>query len=137
MKRSLLLLPFLFLLAGCGRSYTLIGKIVFIETARASSIAEMPGSSFPDPGGIPVENASVTLFHELKDNMPVRDSIWEASVKTNSDGQFYLDDYATPGKENRVGLEISAPGYETVFTTYVDYIDPDEQYFLVVLRKAG
>ena len=137
MKLSLLLLPFLFLLAGCGRTYTLIGRIVFLEASQASSITEIVGKAFPQVGGEAVPNASVTLFHELKDNLPVRDSTWQRTIEADSKGQFELSDYATPGEKNLVGLEVSAPGYETVFTTYIDYIDPDEQFFLIVLRKAG
>ena len=133
MKRSLLLLPFLILLAGCGRTYTLIGRIVFLDTP-ASSITEVVGNSVPS-FGVPVLGAKVTLFHELSGSLPVRDSTWVTSVDADKTGKFHLSDYATPGKENLVGLEVTAPGYETAFTTYVDYADPDEQFFLVVLRK--
>ena len=133
MKRSLLLLPLFLLLAGCGRTYTLIGRIVFLD-GPASSITEVVGNSIPSIGAA-VAGAKVTLFHELNGNLPVRDSTWVASVDADTTGNFHLSDYATPGKKNLVGLEVSAPGYETAFTTYVDYADPDEQYFIVVLRK--
>jgi hypothetical protein len=137
MKRSLLLLPMLLMLAGCGRTYTLIGQIVFLEAASGSSITEIVGNNIPQVGGLPIENATITIFHELKGNLPVRDSTWKTSVNSDKNGRFRLFDYATPGKENIVGLEISAPGYRKAYITYIDYMDPDEQYFLVILDNAG
>jgi len=136
MKRLLVLLPLALLLSGCGRAYTLIGIVLFLEEAPISSITEIVGSSIPKIGGVPVGNATVTLFHEIKDDLPVRNSVWHTSRETDVNGRFEVFDYATPGKENLVGLEITAPGYETASTTYMDHMDPDEQYFLVVLRKA-
>jgi hypothetical protein len=133
MKRSLLLLPLLLLLAGCGRTYTLIGRVVFLD-ASASSITEVVGNAVPSIG-VPISGAKITLFHELDGNFPKRDSDWSTSVITDKNGNFRLSDYATPGKKNLVGLEVAVSGYETVFITYYDYADPDEQYFLVVLRK--
>ena len=133
MKKSALLLPLVFLLAGCGRTYTLIGRVVFLD-APASSITEVVGGAIPTIG-TPVPAAKVELFHQLDGNLPKRDSEWSTSVVTDKDGNFRLNDYATPGKKNLVGLEVVVSGYETVFITYYDYADPDEQYFLVVLRK--
>ncbi len=137
MKRWLLLLPLLILLAGCSRAYTLMGTVLFLEASPHSSITEVVGSAIPTIGGVPIENAQVTLFHELTNNLPVRDSIWQDTIKTDKNGQFQLRSNAKPGNANLVGLEVSAPGYEAAFTIYIDYIDPDEQYFLVILRKAG
>ncbi len=134
MKRSLLLIPILMLICGCGRSYTLLGLVSHITQGQGSilEVRTNPArSEFP-----PLSEATVTLFHELnKDGSPKRDSGWKSSVKTDANGRFNLFSYATPGQENLVGLEISAPGYETVYITYVDYIDPDEQYFTATLRK--
>ena len=137
MKRSVLLVPLLFLLAGCGRHYTLIGKVLVIDSISRSSITEIVGSAFPEIGGTRVPGASISIFHELKDNLPVRESVWNQSVKTDENGHFEISSYAAPVEEALVGLEVTAPGYETVFTTYMDYSEPDEQFFVVVLRKAG
>jgi hypothetical protein len=135
MKRIILLLPILLLLAGCGRGYKLIGRVVVLEVP-SSSITEIVGDAIPNLGQ-PIVGATVTLFHELDStNRPVRDSVWSADVVTDKNGQFDLYDYATPGDKNLVGVEVTAPGYDTVFTTYVDFMDPDAQYFLVVLRKS-
>jgi hypothetical protein len=135
MKRTVLLLPFLLLLAGCGRGYELIGRVVVLEVS-SSSITEVVGNTIPSLGR-PIVGATVTLFHQLdSSNRPVRDSIWTASVVTDKNGKFDLNDYATPGEKNLVGVEVAAPGYDTVFTTYVDFMDPDAQYFFVVLRKS-
>jgi hypothetical protein len=135
MKRLLLLLPLAFLLAGCGRSYRLVGTVLFIEGAPVSSITEIVGASLPRIGGVPVGNATVTLFHELKDSIPVRNSVWHTSRKLDASGHFEVTDYGPAGKESLVGLEISALGYETAFAVYTDHTEPDAQYFLVVLRK--
>ena len=137
MKRLLILLPLMVVLSGCGRSYLLIGRVVFIEDAPISSVTEIVSSSIPKIGGVPIENASVMLFHGIKDDLPVRNSVWHTSVKTNLHGHFEISGYGPAGKESLVGLEITAPGYETAFTTYKDHMDPDGQYFLVVLRKSG
>ena len=84
-----------------------------------------------------VAGATVTLFHELAaDGGPVRESTWPTTTST-ADGMFRLYSYATPGSKNLVGLEVSAGGYRTVYTTYWDYFDPDEQSFLVVLEPAA
>lgn len=81
--------------------------------------------------------ATGTLFHQLApDNNPVRESIWQKSTETGPDGTFELDDYATPGRRNLVGLEVSAPGMRTVYTAYVDFMDPDLQTFFVVLEPG-
>jgi hypothetical protein len=114
----------------------LIGTVLYLEEAPVSSVTEIVGSSFPKIGGVPVENATVTLFHELREDLPVRNSVWHTSRKSNLNGRFEVSDYGPAGKESRVGLEITAPGYDTAYATYADHIDPDEQYFLVVLRRS-
>jgi hypothetical protein len=133
MKCSLLLLPLSFLLSGCGRAYNLMGKVILFDVSP-SAIAEVDHNLIPRIS-TPINNANVTLFHELRGQVPKRNSIWKKSVKTDQAGYFILSNYAIPGTKNLVGLEVTADGYDTAFTTYVDHIDPDEQYFLVTLRK--
>ena len=135
MKRSLLLLPALLLLAACGRSYTLIGRVVFVSDS-ASRITEVKDLSTPYIG-TSIPGTKVTVFYDLDGTKPVRNSTWVASVDVDNTGNFQINDYAAPGVENLVGLEVTAPGYETAYTTYVDYADPDAQYFVVVLRKKA
>ena len=133
--KKLLLLPLVLLVAGCGRSYNLIGRVVFMESP-ASTITEVVGNRIP-AFGTPIEGAEITLFHELKNGLPVRDEHWNTTVKSDRDGAFHLFDYATPGEVNIAGLEIRAAGFETAYTVYKDYIDPDEQYFWVVLKRQS
>ena len=120
------------LLAGCSRAYTLVGDVVFVA-AQDAAITEVVGGAIPKAGK-PVANAIITLFHQLDDGRPVRDSRWIASAAADASGLFRLQDFASPGTANLVGFEVTAPGFETVFTTYVDYAEPDEQYFLVVMQ---
>lgn len=125
----------LFLFGGCGRSYRLIGRVVAGSVgAWTVGIHEVTGRPMPKVG-VPIEGAVVLLVHELKRNGdPVRTSTWNREVKTNADGSFELFSYATPSLKKRVGLEVTATGYATEYTTYIDYNEPDEQYFFVVLR---
>ena len=133
--RGLLLLPLLALVAGCGRNYTAVGRVVFVE-GEASSITEVVGGAIP-AHGTPVAGATVTMFHDLDGDRPVRSSREVAIVMTTGDGSFRILDSGSAGQVNRVGLEITAPGYDTAYTTYIDYAEPDEQHFLVVLRKSA
>lgn len=129
-----LLLPLLLLLAGCGRNYTAVGRVVFID-GEESSITEVVGGPIP-MRGTPVEHATVTMFHELDGETPVRASTEVAIVTTGADGTFRIVSHASAGTVNRVGLEVRAPGYETAYVAYLDYAEPDEQTFLVVLRRT-
>jgi hypothetical protein len=110
-----------------------MGKVILFDVSP-SAIAEVDHNLIPRIS-TPINNANVTLFHELRGQVPKRNSIWKKSVKTDQAGYFILSNYAIPGTKNLVGLEVTADGYDTAFTTYVDHIDPDEQYFLVTLRK--
>ena len=137
-SRGLILLALL-LVSGCGRGYALIGRIVIMTSdgLEKPGIHEVTGRAMPSYG-TPMTGATVTLFHQLeRDGSPVRTSIWQKSVKTDERGQFRLFDYATPGRKNLVGLEVKAQGYTSTYTTYWDYMDPDYQYFFVVLAPAA
>jgi hypothetical protein len=125
----------LILFGGCGRSYRLIGRVVTGPVgAWTVGIHEVTGKAMPEVG-VPIEGAAVLLVHELtRDGDPVRTSTWNRDVTTNADGSFDLFSYATPSRKMRVGLEVTAAGYATEYTTYIDYHDPDEQYFFIVLR---
>lgn len=121
---------------GCGRTYSLEGRVVALPGSERypAGIHEVTGSPIPALG-VPVPCAVVTLFHQLTpDDQPVRESIWQKSTETLPDGRFELYDYATPGRRNLVGLEVSAAGMRTVYTAYVDFMDPDLQTFFVVLE---
>lgn len=123
-------------LPGCGRGYQLSGRIVSSEPGLPAGIRECTGRLLP-LGGNPVANARVSLFHELtKSGDPARESTWQCHEQSNERGQFELFSYATPGRKNLVGLEFSAPGFRTQYTTYWDYYDPDEQVFFAVLDPA-
>lgn len=135
---SIILAAVCLMTTGCGRTYAVIGIVVAVPVGDSATpgIREVAQAPAPRPGGI--ATASVTLFHELaSDGKPDRTSPWQRSVDTNADGSFELYSYATPGRRNTVGLEVSAPGYRTEYTTYVDFIDPNEQYFVVFLSPAG
>jgi hypothetical protein len=138
--RRVSLLLGLLLVSGCGRSYHLLGRVVVILTSDRSvkpGIQEVTGHPMPSYGA-PIAGATVTLFHEIeKDGSPIRASIWQRDVETDKRGEFHLFDYATPGRKNLVGLEVKAEGYEATYTTYWDYMDPDYQYFFVVLSPAA
>ena len=120
-------------LAGCGRNYTVVGRVVVLD-GEAPAITEVVGGSIP-VRGTPVANATVTMHLELDDDRPVRDARAVASMPTDRNGHFRLSTVAGPGQVAKVGLEVTAAGYEPVFATYIDYAEPDEQYFLVVLRR--
>ena len=137
--RRFSLLLGLLLVTGCGRSYHLIGRVVILTSdgSMKPGIHEVTGHPMPS-NGTPITGATVTLFHEIrKDGLPIRTSKWQKDVETDEMGKFHLFDYATPGRKNLVGLEVKAEGYESTYTTYWDYMDPDYQYFLVVLSRAA
>jgi hypothetical protein len=121
---------------GCGRTYRLAGRVVKTVDGAASSINETTGKDTVVVGE-GIGGVTVTLFHELHpDSSPVRQSIWKKSVITDSEGGFELIDYkATSGRENLVGLEVTDSLFESVYTTYVDYFDPDLQTFAIRLRS--
>jgi hypothetical protein len=127
------------LVSSCGRGYSLIGRVVMVSPGSLDKpgIQEVTGRAMPAHGA-PVAGATVTLFHQLKrDGSPDRTSIWQKDVKTDDKGEFRLFDYATPGRKNLVGLEVKADGYPSTYTTYWDYMDPDYQYFFIVLAPAA
>ena len=129
----------LLLISGCGRRYSLIGRVVMTTSGSIDrpGIHEVTGRAMPQYG-VPIAGATVTLFHQLeRDGSPNRASIWQRDVKTDKRGEFRLSDYATPGRKNLVGLEVRAPDYTATYTTYWDYMDPDNQYFFVVLSPAA
>jgi hypothetical protein len=137
--RSFSLLLGLLLISGCGRSYQLIGRVVILTSSGSlkEGIHEVTGHPMPSDGA-PIAEATVTLFHEIeKDGSPIRTSIWHKDAETDKLGEFHLFDYATPGRKNLVGLEVKADGYTSTYTTYWDYMDPDYQYFFVVLSPAA
>lgn len=117
---------------GCGRSYKVIGVVIVGAQGARSTLREVSGRPGPPAG--PVANATITLFHELNaDGTPDRTSVWQRSVTSNADGSFELFSYATPGRKHLVGLEVSAAGHESVYITYVDFMNPDEQFFIASL----
>jgi hypothetical protein len=102
----------------------------------ASSLREV--RSRPGLPSAPIANATITLFHELSsDGKPDRTSGWQRSVTSNADGSFELFSYATPGRKRIVGLEVTAAHHDPVYITYVDFHDPDEQFFIASLGRAG
>ena len=135
MKKLLLILFVSLLLSGCGRKYTIIGRVIFINDTPASVTEVSSKNQIPSDVNIGVASAKVTLFHELNGKEPDRQSQWQVTVEADNEGYFEVYDYATPGNENLAGLEINANGYENKYITYVDYHEPDEQYFVVYLVK--
>lgn len=123
-------------MTGCGRSYRVIGVVMAVAQGTTSALREV--ASKPGIPAHPVASATITLFHELNaDGTPDRTSGWQRSVTSNADGTFELFSYAAPGRKHVVGLEVSAANYETVYITYVDFYDPDEQFFIASLAPAG
>lgn len=127
------------LFTGCGRTYSLAGRVTSLPGSDiyTPGIHEITGKPMPSLGQ-PVPGAVVTLFHQLdSEDSPVRESTWQKSIQTLADGSFELYDYATPGKRNLVGLEVSAAGMRTAYTAYMDFMDPDLQTFFVVLEPTS
>src|SRR5262245_24017684 len=121
--------------SGCGRQYTIIGRVIVAPDDSSRIIEISPG---PVPAiGTPVSDAHVEICGELKDDRPVPGTVWVASDSSAADGSFKLFAYWAPGKSSTVGLEVTAPGFKTVYRTYVDYYDPDQQYFLILLARQG
>jgi len=119
---------------GCGREYKIKGRVVVVDDNSKEQIIEVTGEQIPD-NGVPVADAKVRMIHELDDQgKPVSGTTWQRETITNIDGLFEIEDYATPGEKNLVGLEISKKGFKTVYTTYWDYINK-EQVFFVILEK--
>jgi hypothetical protein len=82
--------------------------------------------------------ATVRLVHQLDERgRPVSGTTWQAAVPTDSTGRFELSDYATPGDMNRVGLEVSAPGFVTAYRTYWDASGEDEQFLVILIPSKG
>lgn len=121
-------------LSGCGRKYTLIGRVLVAPEGEAKSrILEVTPGPVPILG-TPVEGAQVQLFHQLeKAGLPLSGSAWTRSDSTDATGWFRLFSYAAPGKESKVLLQATAAGYEAVRHAYIDFKDPDAQYFLILL----
>jgi hypothetical protein len=125
------------LMAGCGRMYTVMDRVVQMEPNLEVGIHEV-GSLQELRVGNPVSDATVVLYHALdNEGNPMRDSSWQRQVQVDRDGSFEIHDYAKPSSEEIQGIEVSAPGWATQYTTYVDYYDPDEQFFLVVLPAVN
>jgi hypothetical protein len=125
------------LVAGCGRNYSLIGRVVQSEPGLEAGIHEVESLQQLEVGQA-ITSGSVILYHEIDDDgRPVRDSDWQKKAQIKSDGTFEISDYAKSGAEATVGLEVSTPDGRTQFATYVDFYDPDEQYFLVVMPANG
>jgi hypothetical protein len=123
------------IMSGCGRSYHIKGRVIFLPQLQSSSgfIAEFTGKDFPQ-GGNPIAGAKVRMLHELdKGDQPVAGSVWEHDTVTDENGFFDTSDYAAPSKESKVGLEISKEGYRMVYTTYIDYSNVEPQVFFIVL----
>ena len=131
----LLALSTLLLVAGCGRNHTAVGRVVVVD-GQPSAITEIVGGPVPTHG-TPVANATVTMFHEFDGDEPVRASREVGIATTDGDGRFRIVSVASAGTTSRVGLEVTAPGYDTAYLAYIDYAEPDEQVFFVVLRKSG
>jgi hypothetical protein len=128
-----------FMLSGCGRTYHIKGRVIFLPQLQSSAgfIVEFTGKDFPQ-GGNPIAGAKVRMLHDLdKAGKPKEGSVWEHDTVTDESGYFDTSDYAAPYKESMVGLEVSKEGYKTVYTTYIDYSDIEPQVFFVVLVPDG
>ena len=133
--RIILIAALTLMMSGCGRSYHIKGRIIFLAQLQSSTgfIVEFTGKDLPQ-GGNPIAGAKVRMFHQLdKEDKPVTGSVWEHDTVTDENGFFDTSDYAAPSKESKVGLEISKEGYKTVYTTYIDYSNVEPQVFFVVL----
>lgn len=120
-------------MAGCGRMYTVIGRVVQMQPGLEAGIHEVESPRKLSAGN-PVSDATVVLYFELdNEGNPRRDSSWQRQVQVDHDGSFEIRDYAKPGSEAILGIEVLAPGWETQYTAYVDYYDPDDQFFLIVM----
>jgi hypothetical protein len=98
-------------------------------------IGEITGQELPEVER-GVAGARIALFHSLKqDDSPDRDSVWQAATEADERGFFELSSYAAPGERNLVGLEVSAPGFETVYRAFWDLHDVEPQVFVVLLER--
>jgi len=126
-------------LVGCGRTYHIVGRVVTVPglDLERGFVAEITGRGVPSFGE-PLRNVEIRLIHEIDaQGRPVNGTVWQNSARTDQTGSFEIQDYATPGKHNLVGLEFSASGFETLFVTYWDCFDVEPQEFFVVLRPQG
>jgi len=120
------------LAVGCGREYHIQGRVVSLPQARGT-IREWTGKPLPERGQA-VSGALVKIFHELDgEGRAEKDSLFQASTVTDGSGYFDIKDYAVPGRRNRVGLQVSKPGYRTIYDTYWDDSKIEPQVFLITL----
>ena len=120
-------------LAGCGRSYHVLGAIVAAKDAAEASIVEV--SVVGECSGSPIRAATVRLVYELDSNQkPVPQTVWQRTIAAGQDGYFELKDYGPAGGAQSVGLEISSDGYETVYIVYRDR--PQQQHVFCASLRA-
>ena len=131
------------MLAGCGRTYHIKGRVVTLPQAKDSTglIAEITGQQLPS-WGEPVKGAKVRIVHELgKDGRPKEGTVWQQETLTDEHGVFEINDYAAPSDEVPVWLEVSKEGYGDAHLTYIDYVanekHKDPQLFFVVLAPSS
>lgn len=132
--------------SGCGRTYHIRGRVVFLPQLGSphSVIAEITGQLLPS-GGVPMVGAKIRMIHELnKNGSPKEGSVWQTNALSNTTGDFEISDYAAPYDNAPVGLEVSKEGYETAYTTYIDYLDQEhdksektQTFFVVMLPSAS
>lgn len=138
---ALLLTALALLSTGCGRTYHIKGRVVFLEEIESpeSVIAEITGQQMP-LGGVPIEGAKIRMIHQLDESgKPREGTVWQRSALSDVNGYFEVSDYAAPYDNVPVALEVSKEGYKTAFTVYIDYLTKDEgekmQTFFVVLAR--
>jgi len=125
------------ILTGCGREYHLQGRVVAAEVMSVTGkITEITGNRMPEKG-TPVQGAAVTIFFELKkDGSPVEESTWKRSFLTDGQGAFDIRDYSIPAKKTLVGIRITKPGFDPLYTTYWDYYDIEPQVFFAEMKPS-
>lgn len=90
-----------------------------------SIIAEITDQMIPS-GGIPIVGAKIRMIHELnKNGSPKEGTVWQTNNLSDDEGNFEISDYAAPYDNVPVGLELSKEGYEIAYTTYIDYLDQE------------
>ncbi len=132
-------------MTGCGRTYHVKGRVVLLPQLGSSRsiIAEITGQMIP-AGGMPIVGAKIRMIHELnKDGSPKEGTVWQTNIVSDAEGNFEISDYAAPYDNVPVGLEVSKEGYETAYTTYIDYLDQEHdksektQTFFVVMSPSA